>query len=62
MLLLVDCTSYFGHFLAAPVFFNVRIVCKSPAEISPPICTFMELFSKANLPCLVHLALNLDII
>ncbi len=59
-MLLVDCAGYYGHFLAAPVFFNVRIVRKSPAEISPPVCAFMELFSKANLPCLVHLYLNLD--
>ncbi len=32
------------------LFFNVRIVSKSPAEISPPIGAFMELRSNTNLP------------
>ncbi len=40
----------------ASVFFNVHIVSKSPAELSPPICAFMEMRSNANLPCLVNLA------
>ncbi len=35
------------------MFFNVRIVTKSPAELSPPIGAFMELRSNANLPRLV---------
>jgi len=39
----------------ASVFFNVRIVSKSPAEFSPSISDFMELRSIANLPCLVNL-------
>ncbi len=39
-----------------PVFFNFRIVSKSPAEISTPIGTVLELRSRANLPCLVKLA------
>ncbi len=38
------------------LFFNVRIVSKSPAELSPPIGAFMELYSNANLPCLLYLA------
>ncbi len=41
------------------MFFNVCIASKSPAEFSPPIGTFMELRSIANLPCLVNLALCL---
>ncbi len=41
------------------LFFNVHIVSKSPAEISPPIGAFMELRSNSNLPSLVNLALNL---
>ncbi len=36
------------------LFFNVRIVSKSPEELSPPICTFMELRTNANLPFLVN--------
>ncbi len=40
------------------MFFNVRIVSKSPAELSPPIGAFMELRYNANLPCLVNLALS----
>ncbi len=32
------------------LFFNVCIVSKSPAEISPPIGAFMELRSNTNLP------------
>ncbi len=35
------------------VFFNVRIVSKSPAEFSPPIGAFMQLRSNTSLPCLV---------
>ncbi len=55
-LFLVDCASHYGNDLAASVFFNVRIVSKSPTEFSPPICAFMELSLNANLPCLVNLA------
>ncbi len=33
-------------------------VSKSPAEISPPIGAVLELLSRANLPCLVKLALR----
>ncbi len=40
------------------VFFHLRIVSKSPAEISPPICAVLELCSRANLPCLLKLALR----
>ncbi len=56
MLLLVDFTGHYGNDLS--VFFNVRIVSKSHAEFSPPICAFMESRSNDNLPCLVNLALN----
>ncbi len=38
------------------VFFNLRIVSKSPAEISMPIGAVLELRSHANLPRLVNLA------
>ncbi len=38
------------------VFFNLHVVSKSPAEISTPIGTVLELRSRANLPCLVKLA------
>ncbi len=41
------------------VFFNLCVVSKSPAEISTPIGAVLELHSRANLPCLVNLALNL---
>ncbi len=41
------------------LFFNMRIVSKSPAEISMPISTLLELHSCANLACLVNLALCL---
>ncbi len=54
MLLLVDC--HYGNYLAASVFFNMRIVSKSHTEFSPPIGAFMELRSNANFPCLVNLA------
>ncbi len=56
MLFLVDCAHY-GNDLVSSLFFNVRIVSKSHAEFSPPISNFMELRSKANLLCLVNLAL-----
>ncbi len=42
----------------ASVFFNLRFVSKSPAEISIPIGALLELRSRANLPCLVKLALK----
>ncbi len=42
----------------ASVFFNLRIVSKSPAEFSPPIGVVLELRSRANLPCLVKLSLS----
>ncbi len=58
MLLLVDCAGNDGNDLAASIFFNVRIVSKSPTEFSPPIGAFMELRSNANLPYLANLALN----
>ncbi len=38
------------------VFFHLRVVSKSPAEISTPIGAVLELCSRANLPCLVKLA------
>lgn len=38
------------------MFFNVRIVSRSPAEISTPICALMGLWSHANLTCLLNLA------
>ncbi len=40
------------------VFFNLRIVSSSPAELSTPLGAFMELQSHANLLCLVNLALS----
>ncbi len=40
------------------MFFNLRVVSKSPADISTPIAAVLELRSHANLPCLVKLALN----
>ncbi len=40
------------------MFFNLHIVSKSPAEISIPIGTVLELRSRANLSCLVKLALT----
>ncbi len=40
------------------MFFNFHIVSKSPAEISTPISAVLELSSRANLPCLVKLALR----
>ncbi len=39
--------------------FNLRVVSKSPTEMSPPIGALLELLSRANLPCLLKLALNL---
>ncbi len=44
----------------ASVFFNLRIVSKSPAEISMHIGAVLELHSHANLPCLVKLALKMQ--
>ncbi len=41
----------------ASVFFNLCVVSTSPAEISMPIGAILELRSRANLPCLVKLAL-----
>ncbi len=41
------------------LFFNLRVVSKSPAEISTPIGAVLELQSRTNLPCLVKLALNI---
>ncbi len=38
------------------VFFNLRVVSKSPTEISTPIGAVLELCSRANLPCFVKLA------
>ncbi len=32
----LDCVGHYENDLAASVFFNVRIVSKSPAELSPP--------------------------
>ncbi len=40
------------------VFFNLRVVSKSPAEISTAIGAVLELRSCINLPWLVKLALN----
>ncbi len=51
------CWSIFNRDVTA-VFFNLRIVSKSPAGICPPIGSVLELHSCANLPCLVKLALN----
>ncbi len=45
----------------ASVFFNLHVVSKSPAEISTPIGALLELCSRANLPCLVKLALSLNL-
>ncbi len=42
----------------ASVFFILPGVSKSPAEISTPIGAVLELRSRANLPSLVKLALN----
>ncbi len=53
MLVLVDCAGHYGNYMAASVFFNVRIVNKSSAVFSPPFDAFMELRSNANLPSLV---------
>lgn len=44
--------------MAMSVLFNVHIVSKSFAELSSPIGILMGLWSHANLPSLVHLALN----
>ncbi len=49
---------HYGNDLAASVFFNMRIVSKTPAEFFSRIGAFMELRSNANLPCLVNLALR----
>ncbi len=40
------------------VFFYLRVVTKSPAEMSMSIGAVLELHSHANLPCLVKLAHN----
>ncbi len=42
----------------ASVFFNLQVVSKSPTEISTLICNVLELRSRANLPCLLNLALG----
>ncbi len=42
----------------ASVFFNLRVVSKSPAEIYTPIGAVLELRSRNNLPRLVKLALK----
>ncbi len=41
------------------VFFNLRIVSKSPPEMSTPIGAVQELHSRANLPGLEKLAIRL---
>ncbi len=38
------------------MFFHLRIVRKSPAEISMPVGAVLELHSRADLTCLVNLA------
>ncbi len=58
-LLIINCAGHHGNDLAASVFINVHIVSKTAAEVSLPINTFMELYSNANLPRLVNLALIL---
>ncbi len=40
----------------ASVFFNLHVVSKSPAEISTPISSVLELWSCANLHCLENMA------
>lgn len=47
--------------LAVSVFFNLRVV-RSRAKHSIPICVFLDLRSHSNLPCLVNLTPNLNII
>ncbi len=44
----------------ASVFFNLRIVSKSPADISTPICTVLERCSRLNWLCLIKLVLKLQ--
>ncbi len=39
------------------VFFNLRVVSKSLAEICTPVWAVLELRFRTNLPCLVKLAL-----
>ncbi len=41
------------------MFFNLRVVSKSPTETSTPIGTVLELLSRANLLCLINLAQNM---
>lgn len=43
------------------MFFILHVISKSPAEISMPIGAVLELRSRANLPCLVKLALNVSL-
>ncbi len=44
------------------VLFNLCIVTKSLTESSTPISAVLEIRSRANLPCLVKLALRFQII
>lgn len=46
---LKDWVGHYGNEPAASVFFNIRIVRKSPTEISTPINDFMGLLSHAKL-------------
>ena len=55
---MVDCAGHYENDLAVSVFFNVHIVSKSPAEISPPIADILELRARANFHCLVNQALS----
>ncbi len=41
------------------LFLMCTLPVNHPQNFFPPICTFMELRSNANLPCLVNLALSL---
>ncbi len=57
MLLLVDCDGHYRTDSAASVFFILCVVSKSATELPTPICAVMGLRSRANLPCLINLAL-----
>ncbi len=48
---------HYGNDPAGSVFFNLLIVSRSTAELSPPISTFIGLRSHVNLPCLLILTL-----
>ncbi len=41
--------------------FNLFVVSKSATDMSTPICAVLELRSRANLPCLVNLALSFEV-